>query len=460
MSSDEIVVDVHNLGKRYELYNTPRDRLKQLVLPHVHQAAHRVGATLGIAQPYSPPCYFREFWALRDVSFQVRRGDSFGIIGRNGSGKSTLLQILAGTLAQTSGEACVNGRVAALLELGSGFNPEFSGRENVFLNGLLLGLSRGEVENRFDEIAAFADIGNVLDQPVKTYSSGMLVRLAFAVQVTLEPDILIVDEALSVGDYFFQQKCFGHLRTMRERGLTLLFVSHDMGTVRDLCKQAIYLRKGVPLFVGDSRSAIQRYFNEDAESPKAPSGVFPAVADQGCQEGVSLTCFSELADNAMWSRAPTDRDRLFAVHIANENGQSVDHARLGETVRILVHYRSTRDDENTTVTLAIKNRYDQIVFSTSAWRLGIENCFRHDAAYAVFSFQIGLMLEAGLYSLRVGIGHTPTAGRRLELDTTDWFGPFRVDWNYEAEEAPFLGMFGLPASGKMVFEESRAAGNK
>lgn len=251
MSSDEIVIDVRTLSKRYEIYETARDRLKQLILPRVHQAAARVRTAAGLADFGLPRTYFRELWALDDVSFQIRRGEALGIIGRNGSGKSTLLQILAGTLAPTSGESQVSGRVAALLELGSGFNPEFTGRENVFLNGLLLGLAREKVENRFDEIAAFADIGDVLDRPVKTFSSGMLIRLAFAVQVALDPDILIVDEALSVGDYFFQQKCFGRIRQLREQGMTLLFVTHDMNTVASLCTRAVYLQNGKLRYDGE-----------------------------------------------------------------------------------------------------------------------------------------------------------------------------------------------------------------
>src|SRR6185295_15923251 len=181
------------------------------------------------------------------------------IIGRNGSGKSTLLQIITGTLVPTTGELAVNGRVSALLELGSGFNPEYTGRDNVMMNGLILGLGRDEIARRFDEIAAFAEIGDAIDRPVKTYSSGMLMRLAFAVQVLTDPDILVIDEALSVGDFFFQQKCFGHMRALCEKGVTLAFVSHDMGTVRDLCGRAIYLRDGRVAFAGETSLAIHHY---------------------------------------------------------------------------------------------------------------------------------------------------------------------------------------------------------
>jgi len=244
MSSEEIVIDVHNLSKRYEIYNTPRDRLKQLVLPHLHQVANRAGVALGISKHHSPPSYFHEFWALQDISFQVRRGETFGIIGRNGSGKSTLLQILAGTLAQTSGEANVNGRIAALLELGSGFNPDFTGRDNVFLNGRILGLTQKEIEARYNQIVEFADIGEFIDQPVKNYSSGMTVRLAFSVAANINPEILIVDEALAVGDAAFQRKCISNMERFSREGGILLFVSHSLEQIRSLCNRAIYLKNG------------------------------------------------------------------------------------------------------------------------------------------------------------------------------------------------------------------------
>ena len=200
---EDIVISVRNLSKRYEIYDRPQDRLKQFFWPSFQKL---------IGQ--APKKYFRDFWALNDISLEIKRGETVGIIGRNGSGKSTLLQLICGTLNLTAGSIQTRGRIAALLELGAGFNPEFTGRENVFLNGALLGLSRTEIERHFDEIAAFADIGEHIDQAVKTYSSGMFVRLAFAVQAHLQTDILIVDEALAVGDVFFQQKC---ARFMRDR---------------------------------------------------------------------------------------------------------------------------------------------------------------------------------------------------------------------------------------------------
>lgn len=239
MSSD-IAINVDNVSKCYHIYETPRDRLLQMLARHRKQ-------------------YCREFWALRDVSFEVQKGESVGIVGRNGSGKSTLLQIVAGTLAPTTGSIYSHGRTAALLELGSGFNPDFSGRENVYLNGALLGFTREQIDQKFDAIAAFADIGQHLDQPIKTYSSGMVLRLAFAVQVQVEPDILIVDEALAVGDALFQKRCFQQIEKLLSNGTTLLFVSHDQESVRTLTNRALLLSEGRAVSWGPSSAVILDY---------------------------------------------------------------------------------------------------------------------------------------------------------------------------------------------------------
>ena len=237
MSSD-IAIRVSALGKCYQIYGRPQDRLKQSLW-------------LGRRR------FYREFWALRDATFDVRRGEAVGIIGRNGSGKSTLLQIVAGTVAPSTGDVEVNGRVAALLELGSGFNPEFSGRENVFLNGAILGMPPGEIAARFDEIASFADIGEFIEQPVKIYSSGMLVRLAFAVQAFLKPDVLIVDEALAVGDLAYQHKCMRRIRQLLDGGTTLLLVSHGLDMVKRFCDRGLWLDEGRLRYSGDAGVAVE-----------------------------------------------------------------------------------------------------------------------------------------------------------------------------------------------------------
>lgn len=247
MSSD-IAIKVESLSKCYQIYNQPRDRLKQFIIPRLQRLIGKQSLS-----------YYREFWALRNVSFEAMKGEAVGILGRNGSGKSTLLQMICGTLTPTCGSIITHGRIAALLELGSGFNTDFSGRENVYLNGSILGFSRDAMDDKFDAIASFADIGEFLDQPVKTYSSGMYVRLAFAVQACVSPDILIVDEALSVGDEKFQRKCFNYIDKLREDGCTILLVTHSTATVEKFCQRGILLHKGDVHGVGPAKEIVDHY---------------------------------------------------------------------------------------------------------------------------------------------------------------------------------------------------------
>ena len=266
MSSNDIAIRVENLSKCYEIYPNPHDRLKQFVMPRFQRSVGR-----------EPKQYFREFWALKDVSFEVKKGETVGIIGRNGSGKSTLLQMICGTLNPSSGSIQTHGRIAALLELGSGFNPEFTGRENVYMNAAVLGLSNEEIDSRFDEIAAFADIGEFIEQPVKTYSSGMMVRLAFSVSINVAPDILIIDEALAVGDGAFQLKCMTWLKTLQENGTTIIFVSHDLSSIARLCTSAYILEYGVKLpteSVFDSIRTYERLLKiKDSPDSKKAKGI-------------------------------------------------------------------------------------------------------------------------------------------------------------------------------------------
>jgi len=256
MSSD-IAIRTRDLGKTFPVYERPAHRLMQMLVPGEKSR------------------WYREFHALRGVDLEIGRGETVGIVGRNGSGKSTLLQLICGTLTPTHGTVDVRGRIAALLELGAGFNPEFTGRENVYLNGAVLGLRRAEIDARFDAIAAFADIGAFIEQPVKTYSSGMYVRLAFAVAINVDPEILVVDEALSVGDEAFQRKCFARIEDIRSRGATVLFVSHSAGTVVDLCDRAILLDRGELLTDGAPKRIISLY----QKLMYAPEDRAPAIRD-------------------------------------------------------------------------------------------------------------------------------------------------------------------------------------
>ncbi|MFN8005708.1 MAG: ABC transporter ATP-binding protein [Terriglobia bacterium] len=269
-------VTVERIFKNYKIYAKPADRLKELLFRRKQ--------------------YHTDFWALSDVTFKVRKGSTFGVIGENGSGKSTLLQIIAGTLQPTSGGVQLSGRVAALLELGAGFNPEFSGRENVFLNAAVMGLSTPEIEERFPEIERFAEIGDFIQKPVKTYSSGMYVRLAFAVAIHVDPEILLVDESLAVGDVYFQQRCIRKIRQMRDEGKTVLFVSHDVAAVKNLCESAVWLEHGKVRELGEPDEVVSHYLAEMtrrkdpyASQTPEPNAVVPAAVPLGSPELIVRT---------------------------------------------------------------------------------------------------------------------------------------------------------------------------
>ena len=289
MSSDQdIAIRVSNLDKCYQIYDQPNDRLKASIYPRLQRLVGK-----------QPRQYSRTFWALKDVSFEVKKGETQGIIGRNGSGKSTLLQIICGILSPTSGIVEAHGRIAALLELGSGFNPDFTGRENVYMNASVLGLSNEEIDARYDDIVAFADIGSFIDQPVKTYSSGMIVRLAFAVQSQIAPDILIIDEALAVGDAKFQAKCFDRLKKLKDGGTSILLVSHNSEQIVTHCTGALLLENGKVLEAGKPRSVVNRYmdllFGKEKTSPEASLSLADASSiNEFVKREVSLSCTEDV----------------------------------------------------------------------------------------------------------------------------------------------------------------------
>lgn len=277
--NDGLVIRCTDLGKCYQIYDNPKSRLKQALWRGRRQ-------------------YFREFWALRHVSFDVKRGESLGIIGRNGSGKSTLLQLLCGTLTPTEGTLRANGRIAALLELGSGFNPEFTGLENIYLNAAMLGLTEHEIESRLDEILSFADIGEFINQPVKTYSSGMSVRLAFAVIAHVDANILVIDEALAVGDAIFVQRCMRFIRRMRDERC-LLFVSHDPEAVKSLCSHSLWLSQGAPKAHGICRSVILDYMHYCQAESHGDHHDFSSLRQSNAAANNNSTDSPELSDTTL-----------------------------------------------------------------------------------------------------------------------------------------------------------------
>lgn len=330
--SSEIAIRVTNLSKCYQIYDTPRDRLKQFVMPRIRRVARK---------PQKQ--YFREFWALKDVSFEIKKGETVGIIGRNGSGKSTLLQMICGTLTPTSGSIQTNGRIAALLELGSGFNPEFTGRENVYMNAAVLGLTKEEVDARFDDIVVFADIGDFIEQPVKTYSSGMMVRLAFSVAIHVDPDILIVDEALSVGDAYFQAKCAKMIQTIIGSGATVLFVSHDTVSVKSLCSRALLLEFGQSQYMGDVNTAVEKYYSALVASQNPLKEINYKKIDDAPHLNKLAIENQNFQSMASFQRIQNGLAKFMNVMLLDEKGQLVEAVTFGQKVtlrQIIKIYRS------------------------------------------------------------------------------------------------------------------------
>lgn len=321
---------VQSVSKVYRLYRRPSDRILELL------------------SPSGRPLH-KEFWALRDVSLQVGRGETLGVVGPNGCGKSTLLQIVSGILPPTRGRVATEGRIAALLELGAGFNPEFTGRENVYLNAEIMGLERSEIDRRFPAIAAFAEIGDFIDRPVKEYSSGMYVRLAFATAIHVSPDILIVDEALAVGDAIFSSRCIQKFEELKRRGVTILFVSHDLGLVKQLADRAIFLLEGRIAAEGRPSDVVNRYIGvvlerRRREHPETPEADGAAQASFRHGDGASRIC---------------------KVQLLNQVGAETKVLESGERVTVRIQARFEAPVDEPVVGMLIRNRLGLDVFGTN-----------------------------------------------------------------------------------------------
>ena len=394
---------MRDVCKCYQVYARPEDRLKQALFP---RAQRLVGK--------SPNAYYRDFWALREVSFDVRRGETLGVIGRNGSGKSTLLQIICGTLAPTSGSVEVNGRVAALLELGSGFNPEFTGRENVYMSGAVLGLTRREIDARYDDIVAFADIGDFLSQPVKTYSSGMFVRLAFAVIAHADADILVIDEALSVGDVFFGQKCMRFLRKFQETG-TVLFVSHDAAAVVNLCDSALMLDQGVLTMQGTAKNVSEAYHAAAAYAlPVQASDAVAQVEDDDVDPRVEMVSRTHLRNdievfrfNPGGSGFGDGSARILTARLINAQGRVVSWTSGGEVVRLEVCGEAITYLESAIVGFFLKDRLGQHLIGDNTYLTYADRpvaVAAGDTFEAAFEFRMPI-LPVGQYSFDIALAN-------------------------------------------------------
>ena len=448
MSSD-LIVDARGVSKMYRLYANPRERLQHLMLA-------RFGKSFG--QP---------FWALRETSFQVKRGETFGVIGRNGSGKSTLLQILAGILAPTAGSVQVNGRVAALLELGSGFNPEFTGRENVLHYGSILGIPREEMQAHLDEILAFADIGRFVDQPVKTYSSGMFVRLAFAAAAGVEADLLLIDEALAVGDIFFRQKCYQRLDRMRERGVAIVLVSHSMNEVEQFCERALLLHDSHPVFVGSAVEAVKRYYfieqgynvTLEAGEPFSGESLHPDhVAEDYFWPAPDA--FLDLSGVASIDEA---KARCVGFALCDSSGRPAASFQQGETASFFYEFELFQDIEVPTAGVEFLSEKRTIVHGKTTLLYGTHVPLALPAGSRVrFRQDISLNIAVGEYSVNVGmttlprrdyerkaiLPHPELVARDMVLATLPGVARFSVLYRktFDPVQLTHFGMADLPGS--------------
>jgi lipopolysaccharide transport system ATP-binding protein len=421
--SDDIAIKVENLSKCYQIYDQPRDRLKQMILPRLQRA---VGAA-------SKP-YFREFWALKDVSFEVKKGETVGIIGRNGSGKSTLLQMICDTLNPTSGSIQTHGRIAALLELGSGFNPEFTGRENVYMNASVLGMSNEEIDARFDQIAVFADIGDFIEQPVKTYSSGMMVRLAFAVIAHVDADVLVVDEALAVGDAFFTQKCMRFIRHFQSNGGTLLFVSHDTGAVVNLCTKAILFRQGQLIEVGSPKEVSEHYLATLYETNQVVDGFLtsnnnvshsqeqspPEDRDMRAALFNSSTLRNDIEIFRFNPEAAcfgTGEAEIKSVRLLDQDGAPLSWVVGGENVILEIRCLAYKDLARPIIGFQFKDRLGQVIFGDNTYLVYQHNprsVGQGGELIARFEFRMPV-LPTGSYSISPAIAEG-TQEDHVQLD--------------------------------------------
>ncbi|MHC5745176.1 MAG: ABC transporter ATP-binding protein [Nostoc sp.] len=383
---EEIAISLKNISKCYKRYARPVDRLKEILLPTKSHA--------------------QEFWALRDINLEILKGETLGIIGQNGSGKSTLLQIIAGTLTPTTGDIWVNGRVSALLELGSGFNPEFTGRQNVFFNGQILGLSRDEIQAKFDDIAAFAEIGDFIDHPVKTYSSGMVVRLAFAVVANTEPSILIVDEALAVGDAKFQARCMKRIRQMKEQGVTILFVSHDSGSVKMLCNNAILMNHGKMLEIGEPKEVVNHYIallssdNNQVESKNKKSEEMTLVQQNNI----------ELKDDFVKNNKDSSLHRhgnklaiIKSVQLIDLKGNKIAKLETGQRFQISVLLQAKAELSDLIVGVSIRNLMGLVIYGINTHLLNIKLPEIKQNQELTVLFKIPCYMNRGVYTVTLGI---------------------------------------------------------
>ncbi len=375
----DTIIRVENLGKKYIIGHQKQERylaLRDAIANGAKSAGRKLLKPLGKKEPDAA---YEEFWALKDVSFEIKRGDRVGIIGRNGAGKSTLLKILSRITEPSTGRVSIQGRVASLLEVGTGFHPELTGRENIYLNGAILGMSKAEITRKFDEIVAFAEVEKFLDTPVKRYSSGMYVRLAFAVAAHLEPEILVVDEVLAVGDSQFQKKCLGKMEDVGKQGRTVLFVSHNMGVIETLCNQGVYLKSGQVVFCGSIQKAINHYLSSQEINDYSPGILY---------------------ENPKFD---SNNFQISKVVLLDEEQNIKTVTKTWDYIRIRVHFYSPEKITNGSVVLEVYTFSGSRLIEYSTQPLsGIDFPFEPGKSYADCIIPC-LPLAAGDYRITIGL---------------------------------------------------------
>ena len=381
----EPIIQIEHLLKNYKIFDKPSDR--------VREALHPWGKR-----------YSRDFYALRDINLEIRRGETVGIIGKNGAGKSTLLKIITGVLTPTEGKLQVHGRIASLLELGAGFNPEMTGRENLYMVGNLMGYTRGQMDERAPEIIDFADIGDFIDQPVKMYSSGMFARLAFSVNAHVSPDILIVDEALSVGDMFFQAKCINRMQQMIHSGVTILYVSHDIISMKSLCQRAIYLDHGSIVMDGKTDEVVEEYRNRQMEENN--SHVHRGAAQPGDKlhtvgqrEADGFGENAEFVRKSAYQRIGNGKVSFYNVRLLDESEQVIDEVTFGQTVILRMSIVVNEDLDNKVGHGYHLRDYtgQDLIYSDSMIRHSLIDCPRRGERYVV-DYKFCMTVKEGPYT--------------------------------------------------------------
>lgn len=397
-----VSIRVKDVSKVYRLYNEPSGRLKEIILRGRRS-------------------FHQDFWALKNISFKVEKGSTVGVIGRNGSGKSTLLQLIAGIVTPTSGEIDVSGRVSALLELGSGFDPEFTGRENVFMNGSILGLDRGEISMRFKDIEKFAGIGDFINQPVKLYSSGMYVRLAFATAINVNPEVLLVDEALAVGDVMFQHRCMSKIREIQQKGKTIFFVSHDIGAVQKLCTEVIFLEKGEVLCKGDPEKVVQEYYKIIWNAEESCSDDGQRQGEDGLLFTGSDFVFEEVRhfDRRFGNR----KGEIVGFALVDESGQTRESFRGGEKVFFSLVVKCHESIEMPIAGFVVKDLLSNELIKTNTDAEGspLKSCRDNSTLKVTFSFVLP-HFRSGNYAISAGFGN----GTIDHHTAYDWLENLRV----------------------------------